>query len=72
MVLLDLWECQLKKESFELGFEVREGGEIPQAGGQPIPDCWDNETERAVANRFEIVFRDFQVFSFDDRRVREV
>ena len=32
MVRLDLWKCLLKKESFELGFEVREGGEIPQAG----------------------------------------
>ena len=29
---LDFWKCLLKKESFELGFEVREGGEILQAG----------------------------------------
>ena len=29
MVRLDLWKCLLKKESFELGFEVREGGEYP-------------------------------------------
>ena len=40
----------LKKESFELGFEVREGGDIPQAGRQRIPDRWGNETERTVAN----------------------
>ena len=52
----------MKKESFELGFEVREGGEIPQAGRQRIPDSWGNETERTVANRFEIPFRDFQEF----------
>ena len=50
----------MKKECFELGFEVREGGEIPQAGRQQIPDSLGNETERTVANRFEIAFRDFQ------------
>ena len=61
-VRLDLWKCLLKKESFELGFEVREGGEIPQAGRQRIPDSWGNETERTVANRFETAFRDFQEF----------
>ena len=60
MVRLDLWKCLLKKESFELGFEVREGGEIAQAGRQRIPDSSDNETERTVANRFETAFRDFQ------------
>ena len=59
---LYLWKCLLKKESFELGFEVRVGGEIPQAGRQRIPDSWSNETERTVANRFEIAFRDFQEF----------
>ena len=31
MVRLDLWKCLLKKESFELGFEVREGGKIPRS-----------------------------------------
>ena len=59
MVCLDLWNCLLKKESFELGFEVREDGEIPQAGWQRIPDSWSNATERMVANRFEIAFRGF-------------
>ena len=62
MVCLDLWKCLLKKESFELGFEVREGGEIPQAGRQRIPDSWGNETESTVTNRFEIALRDFQEF----------
>ena len=62
MVRLDLWKCLLKEESFELGFAVREGGEIPQAGRQRIPDSWGNETERTVANRFKIAFRDFQKF----------
>ena len=62
MVQLDLWKCLLKKESFELGFEVREGGEIPQAGRQRIPDSLGNETESTVANRFETAFRDFQEF----------
>ena len=52
----------MKKESFELGFEVKEGGEIPQADRQRIQDSWGNETERTVANRFEIAFRDFQEF----------
>ena len=60
MVHLDLWKCLLKKESFELGYEVREGGEIPHAGRQWIQDSWSNETERTVANRFEAAFRDFQ------------
>ena len=59
MVCLDLRKCLLKKEGFELGFEVREGGEILQAGKQQIPDSWGNETERTVANRFKIAFRDF-------------
>ena len=62
MVRLDLWKCLLKKESFELGFEVREGGEIPIAGRQRIPDRWGSESERTVANRFETAFRDFQEF----------
>ena len=50
MVRLDLWKCLLKKESSELGLEVREGGETPQAGRQRIPDSRGNETERTVAN----------------------
>ena len=62
MIHLDLWKCLLKKECWELGFEVREDGEIPQAGRQRIPDSWGNKTERKVVNRFEIVFRDFQEF----------
>ena len=51
MVSHDFWKRLLKKESFELGLEVREGGEIPPAGRQRIPDSWGNETERTVANR---------------------
>ena len=39
-------------ESFELGFEVREGGEIPQAGRQQIPDSWSNETEGMVEKHY--------------------
>ena len=62
MVRLDLWKCLLKTESFEMGFEVREGGEIPQASRQRIPDSLDNETERTVASRLEIASRDFQEF----------
>ena len=54
MVRQNLWKCLLKKESFELGFEVGEGGEILQAGRQWIPDSWGNDTERTVTNRFEI------------------
>ena len=38
MPVENLWKCLLKKESFEWGFEVSEGGEIPQAGRQQIPD----------------------------------
>ena len=59
---LDLWKCLLKKECFELGFEVRESGEILYAGRQWIPDSWSNETERMVANRLETAFYDFQKF----------
>ena len=62
MVSHDFWKRLLKKESFELGLEVREGGEIPPAGRQRIPDSWGNETERTVANRFEVAFRDFPEF----------
>ena len=62
MVCLDLWKCLLKKESFELGSEDREGGEIPQAVRQQIPDSWGDETERTVTNRSETAFRDFQEF----------
>ena len=68
MICLHLWKCLLKEESFELGFEVREGGKILQAGRQRIPDNWNNETGRTVTNRLEIV--DFQ--KFVDQRVREV
>ena len=52
----------MKKESFELGFEAREEGKIPQDGRQRIPDSWSNETERTVANRVETAFRDSQKF----------
>ena len=38
MVCLNLWTSLLRKESFELSFEVREGEEIPQACRQRIPD----------------------------------
>ena len=62
MVCLDLWKCLFKEDSFKPRFEVREGGEIPQAGRQRIPDSWGNETERMVTNRFELAFRDFQKF----------
>ena len=72
MVCLDLWKCLLKKDSFQLGFEVREGGEILRAGRQRIPDIWGNETERPVASSFEIAFRDFQEFLVDDQSVRDV
>ena len=41
---------------------VRENGEIPQTGRQRIPDSWSKETERTVADRFEIAFVDFQKF----------
>ena len=57
MVRHFLWNCLLK--SFELGFEVIEGGEILQAGRQRIPDSWGNETEGTVANGSETAFRDF-------------
>ena len=55
-------EMPVEKGKFELDVEVREGGEILQAGRQRIPDRWSNETERTVANRFGIAFRDFQEF----------
>ena len=61
IVCLNLWKCLLKRECFELGFEVGQGGEIPRAGRQQIPHSWGNKTERTVTNRFEIAFRDFQV-----------
>ena len=61
MVHLDLWNCLFKKEGFELGFEIREGGEIP-TDRQWIPDSLSNENERTVAKRFEIVFTEFQKF----------
>ena len=35
-------EMTVEKGKFELGFEVREGGEIPQASRQRIPDSWGN------------------------------
>ena len=62
MVRLDLWKCLSKRESVELGFEVREGGEIPQAGRQRIPDSWGDKTERTVANRPKTAPRDRQQF----------
>ena len=61
-VHLDLWKCLLKKESFELSFEVRDDGEILQTDRQQIPDSWNNETERTVTNRFENALKDFQKF----------
>ena len=52
MVRQDLWKCLLKKESFKLGFEVREGGEIPQSGKQRIPDSWGNELKEQSPTDF--------------------
>ena len=60
MVRLDVWKGLLKKESFELSFELREGGEILQTGRQRIPDRWSDETEKTLANRFQTALRDFQ------------
>ena len=45
-----------------MGFEVREGGEIPPAGRQRIPDSWSNETERTVTDRSETAFRNLRKF----------
>ena len=36
----------MEKASLKLGFEVRKGGEISQAGGQRILDSWSTETEK--------------------------
>ena len=63
MIHLHLWKCLLKKDSFELGFEVREDGEILQAGRQRILESWSNKTERTVTNRFEIAFKGFSKVS---------
>ena len=49
-----------KKKSFELSFEVREGGQFVQTGRQQTRDRWSDQTERTLADRFQIVFRDFQ------------
>ena len=49
MVRVDSWKFLLKKESFELDFDFREDGDIPQTGRQRIPDRWSNGTERTVA-----------------------
>ena len=57
---LHLSKGLLKKEGFELSVELREGREIPKTGRQRIPDRWSNETERRLANRFQIAFSDFQ------------
>ena len=43
LLRLDVWKCLLKKESFELGFNIREGGEIPKTGRQRILDSWSND-----------------------------
>ena len=61
-----LWKCLLKKESFELCLEVREGGEIPQTVRQRIP-----LKERSLAD-LRLRLGICKSFSFDDRRVREV
>lgn len=52
--------CSFKQESLELGFEFRQSGKIWQTGRQRFPDRWIDETERALTNRFQITFRNFQ------------
>ena len=59
MVHLDLWKCPLER-SFELSFELREGGKIPQTGRQRIPDIWSDKTERTLANRCQPAFKAFE------------
>ena len=71
-VRLDLWKCLLKKESFELGFKVREGGEIPQAGRQRIPDSWGNKPKERSPTDLRLRVGIFNGFPFDGRRMREV
>ena len=40
MVYLGLFE----EESLQLGFKLRQIGEIPQSGKKRIPDSWSDET----------------------------
>ena len=72
MVHLDLWQCLLKKGSFELGFEVRGGGEIPQVGRQRVPDSWALKLKEQSPTDLRLRLGIFKSFSFDDRRVRKI
>ena len=72
MAHLDLWKFLLKQKGFELGYELKESGEIPQTGRQQIPDRWSNETEKTVINRSDTAFLIFKSLSLEDQRVREV
>ena len=70
MVRPDLWKCLLKKESFELGFEVRECGEILQAGEYQTAGAMKLKGQSPTDLRLRLGI--FKSFSFDDRRVHDI
>ena len=55
-------EMPVEKGKFWAGLWRQRGWGDSASWQAWIPDSWGNETERTVANRFEIAFRDFQVF----------
>ena len=72
MVRLDLWKCLLKKESFELGFEIRKGGRFRRLAGKEFQTVGAMTLKERSPEDLRLRLGIFKSLSFDVRRMREV
>ena len=71
MIRPHLWKCLLKKESFELGFEVREGGKFRKLAGSEFQTVGAMKLKEQSPTDLRLRLGILKSFSFDDRRTRE-
>ena len=65
-------EIPVKKKSFELDFEVRNDGEIPQMAGSEFQTVGAMELKERSPTDLRLRLGIFKSFSLEDRWVREV
>ena len=62
----------MKKESFELGFEIRKGGRFRRLAGKEFQTVGSMKLKERAPTYLRVRLWIFKSFSFDDRRVREI
>ena len=65
-------KCLLKKESFELGFEVRERGKFRKLAGSEFKTAGAMKLKEQSPTDLRLRFGIFKIFPLEDRSVRVV